>query len=182
MKILVISDYLVNRQMFEKAMEIFKHEGHEVTVMDLDENMRWNAKEEGEPIYEYEGSPYQYIEFVKDIDVLLVHLAPVTRKVIEEGTRLRVIGCCRGGPVNVNIKAATERKIPVIHTPERAVQGVVELTIGFMICLVRKISEIDRRVKEGNVINDPSYYFGRELMGKTLGLIGLGRIVERLLK
>lgn len=153
-------------------MEIFKREGHEVTMMDLDENMRWNAEEEGEPIYEYEGSPYQYLEFVKDIDVLLTHLAPVTRKVIEECIRLKVICCYRGGPVNVNIKAATERKIPVIHTPDRAVQGVVELTIGLMICLARKIPKIDENIKEGNVINDPSYYFGC----KTLGLIGLGRI------
>lgn len=176
LKFLVISDSLVTKHMFEKALEVFRREGHEISIVELDEGARWNAEKEGEPIYEYEGSPYQYIDLVEDADILLVHLAPVTRKVIEKGVNLKLIGCCRGGPVNVNIKAASERKIPVIHTPERAVQGVVELTIGFMIGIARKIPDIDRRIKEGRVINDPKYYYGYELKGKTLGLVGLGRI------
>jgi len=176
MKFLAVADSFVTKDVFEEALERFRRVGHEVIVIELDESVRWSAESEGEPIREYEGSPYQYIDLVSDVDILLVHVAPVTRKLIENAVRLKLIGCCRGGPVNVNIEAATRRGIPVINTPARAVQGVVELTIGFMISLARKISEIDRRIKEGKVIRDPRFYYGRELKDKVLGIVGLGRI------
>jgi Phosphoglycerate dehydrogenase and related dehydrogenases len=139
-------------------------------------------KRKNEPIKEYHGSPEQFIDEVKDINILLVHLAPVTKKMIENAKNLKLIGCCRGGPVNVNIDAATENGIPVINTPGRNAVAVAELTIGFILALARKTAENNLRIKEGRLVKDQDFYEGIEINGKTLGIVGLGKVGSEVAK
>lgn len=134
-------------------------------------------------IKEYVGTPEQIIPYVKDADVLAVHLAPVPKSVIEAAPELKLIACARGGPVNVNVSFAKEKGIKVTYTPGRNADAVADMAIGMMIVQSRNM------IKAANLIKiDPESAYGRsvknaftgtELFGKTLGLIGLGAVGKK---
>jgi D-3-phosphoglycerate dehydrogenase / 2-oxoglutarate reductase len=115
---------------------------------------------------------------------------------------LRLVVCVRGGPVNVDVAAATRRGIPVLYAPGRNAEAVAEFVIGQMIALVRHIAHThhllrsgalterrEQRVRErADVIWRPSdpgaqvpyqAFRGRELPTLTLGLLGFGAVAER---
>src|SRR5262245_22034377 len=85
-------------------------------------------------------------EFAKRItdvgaDVLIVEADLVFAEVLD-ATRLAMIGCCRGDPVNVDLARATEKGIPVFHAPGRNADAVADLTVGFMLMLLRHLPAI----------------------------------------
>ncbi len=95
---------------------------------------------------------------------------------------LKLIGVTRGGPINVDMIAALERGIPVINAPERNIESVADFTFGLMIAELRQIARAYHLLKTGKEFRvNPRLYpdaiaWGFELRGKTLGIIGLGRI------
>lgn len=92
---------------------------------------------------------------------------------------LRIVGVCRNALNLIDISAATERGIPVLHTPNRNAVAVAELTIGLMISVARQIPAAHQFVKGRGWTNpmDPYItYRGPELAKSTVGIIGLGRI------
>lgn len=113
-----------------------------------------------------------------DVDAIITRLPRITKKVIESTRKLKVIGRHGAGYDNIDVKAATERGIPVIYTPNAPAESVAEHTIGFMIALAKRIVQADKALRK------PTWrgwqvrheYIGDTLYGKTLGLIGLGRI------
>jgi D-3-phosphoglycerate dehydrogenase len=98
----------------------------------------------------------------------------ITRELIEAGARLEVIARAGVGLDNVDMDAANEAGIVVAWTPEQNSNSVAELTIGLMIGLARKIPEADRHAKATGW--ERQRFIGVELLGKTLGIVGLGRI------
>ncbi len=98
----------------------------------------------------------------------------VTRALIAAGTKLEIIGRAGVGLDNVDLQAATEHGIVVAFTPEQNANSVAELTIGLMLALARKIPAADRDTKAGGWKRQP--FTGLEILGKTLGLVGFGRI------
>lgn len=98
----------------------------------------------------------------------------ITRDIIEAGVRLEVIARAGVGMDNVDLEAASRAGIVVSWTPEQNTNSVAELTIGLMICLARMIPDADVHTKAGGW--DRAKYMGVELSGKTLGIVGLGRI------
>src|SRR6185369_104387 len=96
---------------------------------------------------------------------------------------LRLVCCARGGPVNVDLEAATERGIPVCITPGKNADAVAELTIAFMIMLARRLPEVLRHVERGGEFGHDNYegakWFGHDLAGHVLGLIGFGQVGRR---
>ena len=76
------------------------------------------------PFKEYLGSPAQVVAALPDHDVLVVQGAPVTDAVLDAAPTLRLVGCARGGPVNVDVAAATARGIPVVTTPGKNAEAV----------------------------------------------------------
>jgi D-3-phosphoglycerate dehydrogenase len=98
----------------------------------------------------------------------------ITRELIEAGTRLEVIGRAGVGMDNVDLDAASRAGIVVAYTPEQNTNSVAELTIGLMIGLARMIPEADADTKLGGW--NRWRFIGIELAGKTLGIVGLGRI------
>lgn len=116
-------------------------------------------------------------EAVRDCDALLVRTsAAVTRDVIEQAGRLRVIGRAGSGLDNIDVEAARKRGILVIHTPDAATNAVADLTVGLMIALVRGITICDAAVRAGRFAKERSHYETPELSELTLGIVGLGRI------
>lgn len=95
-------------------------------------------------------------------------------RTIKVGKRLRLIARAGVGVENVDLQAAGARGIVVINTPAANSIAVAELVMAMMLALARKIAAADRAVKSGGW--NRSAYAGHELFGKTLGLIGFGRI------
>jgi D-3-phosphoglycerate dehydrogenase / 2-oxoglutarate reductase len=98
----------------------------------------------------------------------------VTRELIAAGSGLQIIGRAGVGLDNVDLQAATEHGIVVAFTPEQNANSVAELTIGLMLALARKIPAADRDTKAGGWKRQQ--FTGSEILGKTLGLVGFGRI------
>ncbi len=88
--------------------------------------------------------------------------------------RLRVIGRAGVGVDNIDIDAACSHGVIVVNAPEAATAAVAEHTIGLMLALSRQIPTADRTMKDGEWRK--SEFMGVELQGKTLGIIGVGRI------
>ena len=116
---------------------------------------------------------------VGNYDALIVRgRTKVTREVIEAG-RGRLKAICRAGVGldNIDLEAAGEAGIEVFNTPEASTEAVAELTVGLIIALARSIPRADKALKEGRWAKKE--LMGWELRGKTLGIIGFGRIGQR---
>ncbi|MGE5619593.1 MAG: hydroxyacid dehydrogenase [Sphingomonadaceae bacterium] len=119
-------------------------------------------------------------EAIADVDGVLVRVAPVNREVIAAATRLKVIGKHGVGTDNIDIPAATERGIAVCNTPEANSEGVASLAFAMMLALSRKLLGCDAFVRQGGNWKGKERFTGSELLGKTLSIVGTGRIGSRL--
>ncbi len=110
-----------------------------------------------------------------DADGLVVRSAvQVDKKLLESAPKLRVIGRAGVGVDNIDAAEATHRGIVVMNTPGANAVAVAELTIGLMITMARKIAQANSSMHAGKW--DKKSLQGSELRGKTLGILGLGRI------
>src|SRR5256886_8811223 len=98
----------------------------------------------------------------------------VTKDVLDRGASLKVVGRAGVGVDNIDVTAATARRIVVVNAPTASTVSVAELAGGHMLSLLRHLPEADRSVKEGE--GEKPRLEGRELVGKALGLLGSGRI------
>jgi D-3-phosphoglycerate dehydrogenase len=93
---------------------------------------------------------------------------------------LVVVGSTRGDPNNVDIAAATERRIPVLNAPGRNADAVAELTVGLLMAASRGIVAADADVRAGDTYKNGSIPYQRfrgwEVAGRTAGIVGLGAI------
>jgi len=118
---------------------------------------------------------------VADIDALVVRSeTKVTARVIEAAPRLLVIGRAGVGVDNIDVEAATRRGVYVVNAPTGNIVAVAELTIALLLSLLRSIPAADAHVRSGEWRR--SQFLGREARGKTLGLVGLGRIGSEVAK
>ena len=114
-------------------------------------------------------------EIIGGYDAIVVRSATkLTAELIERATRLKVIGRAGVGVDNVDVDAATRRGIIVANTPDSTVVSAAEHTIGLLVALARNIPQAHAALKQGRW--ERSAYGGIELAGKTLGVLGFGRI------
>ena len=130
-------------------------------------------------IREYAGDPAGVAAALAGHDVLVVHGAPVTAEILDAAP-LRLVCCARGGPVNVDVAAATARGIPVTNSPGKNAQAVAELTLTFALMLIRGVPGSARFLLDGGRHADSPFEGGRFVGGEaasmTLGLVGLGYV------
>ena len=121
---------------------------------------------------------------LKDVDVLVVRSATkVTKDVIDkalEGKKLKVIVRGGVGLDNIDVKYAQANGIKVMNTPNASSISVAELTIGQLFVLARFINTANVTMRDGKW--EKKKYKGTEINGKTLGLIGFGRIAKEVAK
>lgn len=137
-------------------------------------------------VREFEGDPAQVARLLQGYEVALVHGAPITAEVLEANPQLRLIGCLRGGPVNIDVEAAARHDVAVAITPGKNAEAVAELTIGFLISMVRNVpaslADVDVRRAEGRPLAESNFegakWFGREVSTLTLGLVGYGNVAR----
>ena len=148
--------------MDEKAIKMITDQGHEVIV-------KHYTKEE------------LLSGILVDFDAVVVRSATkLTKDVIGasaiDGKGLKFIGRAGVGVDNIDIDAATEKNIVVCNTPRASTKSVVEMTIAHLLASCRNIATADRKLRNG--IWAKKELLGTELSGKSLGLIGYGRIAQ----
>ncbi|HHW57151.1 MAG TPA: phosphoglycerate dehydrogenase [Clostridia bacterium] len=117
----------------------------------------------------------ELLNIIKDYDALIVRSATkVDRELIEKGEKLKVIGRAGTGVDNIDVEAATQKGILVVNAPTGNTIAAAELTIGLMLAIARNIPQAYHAVLNGDFRR--SKFEGVELNGKTVGIIGLGRI------
>jgi D-3-phosphoglycerate dehydrogenase len=118
------------------------------------------------------------IDKIGEYDVLIVRSATkVTKEIIEAGTKLKVIARGGVGMDNIDLDFARSKGIRVYNTPMASSRAVAELTIGHIFALARKIHLSNREMPAGDFRKlKKSYETGTQLRGKTLGIVGFGRI------
>ena len=115
---------------------------------------------------------------IADYDAIVIRSATkLTAEVIERAERLKVIGRAGVGVDNVDVEAATRRGIVVANAPESTVTSAAEHTIGLLVALARNIPQAHAALKQGRW--ERSAWGGIELEGKTLGVLGFGRIGQQ---
>ena len=117
----------------------------------------------------------ELLEIIPDFDAMIVRSASkVTKEVIDRAQKLKIIGRAGVGTDNIDIPAATARGIIVINSPGGNTIAATEHTMGMMLAMARNIAIANETIKKGEW--NRKKYTGVELRGKTLGIIGLGRI------
>jgi len=117
-------------------------------------------------------------EIIGGYDAIVVRSATkLTAEVIERAARLKVIGRAGVGVDNVDVEAATRRGIIVANAPDSTVVSAAEHTIGLLVGLARNIPQAHAALKQGRW--ERGAYGGIELAGKTLGVLGFGRIGQQ---
>jgi D-3-phosphoglycerate dehydrogenase / 2-oxoglutarate reductase len=117
-------------------------------------------------------------ERIGEYDAIVIRSATkLTADLLDRATRLKVIGRAGVGVDNVDVDAATRRGIVVANAPESTVVSAAEHTIGLLVSLVRNIPQAHAALKAGRW--ERSSWGGIELAGKTLGVLGFGRIGQQ---
>jgi len=120
-------------------------------------------------------TPEEYRAILPDYDALVVRSqVKVDADMIAAGTHLTVIGRAGVGVDNVDLEAATRAGITVVNAPTGNTIAAAELTLALLFALARKVAAADASMRRGEWKR--STYAGHELRGKTLGIVGLGKI------
>jgi len=129
-------------------------------------------------VHEASGTEEETIVAVKDAEIAMTQLAPFTRAVFDASPDLRLVSVCRGGPVNVDLAAATNAGVVVSFAPGRNAQAAAEFSVGMMLAAMRKIGDGNTALHQGTWRGEFYSYSqaGMELAGNTVGVIGFGAI------
>ncbi len=123
----------------------------------------------------------ELVAIVGDYDGLMVRSATkITRAVLEAATKLQIIGRAGVGVDNIDVEAATERGVIVVNSPGGNTIAVAELVLGMMLSLVRNVVPATQSMAQGQWKR--SSLMGTQVLGKTLGVIGVGRIGSEVIK
>ena len=147
---------LVAEKVCDKALEILKSDG-----LDVDYRPKITREE--------------LLAIIGSYDALIVRSVPIVdEELFSYAKNLKVVGRAGNGIDNIDLDGATSRGILVLNTPEANSVSACELTIGMIIASLRNIPQANNSIKSG--VWGRSRFQGNELRGKTLGIIGLGRI------
>jgi len=184
LKILAVYDTYMPEEFFRRAFaKIMKtNEVRFAYIMELDRKDPETDSEKS--IREYNGNPDELASLLKDEDILVVHAAPVTDKVMQASPNLKAVFCVRGGPVNIDIDSATKMGILVGAAPGRNADAVADFALGLMLALARNLVTGVEFVRKNEQFTKEAWdaFFGHELGGMTLGLVGYGNVGSRVAK
>ncbi|PCK10090.1 MAG: lactate dehydrogenase [Alteromonadaceae bacterium] len=120
----------------------------------------------------------ELFELVPEYDALIAGTEKITRRIMDNAPNLKLISRVGIGLDGVDLAAAREKGISVCYTPEAPAPAVAELTIGMILSLLRSIHLANRQVHDGVW----QRRFGRRISEVTIGIIGLGRIGQRVIR
>ncbi len=161
-------------------MKIVVLDGHTLNPGDLN----WEGlKELGETVV-YDRTPTELtVERIADAEIVITNKTAIDRKVLDACPALRYVGVLATGYNVVDVEAAKERGIAVTNIPDYGTGAVAQFAIALLLEISHGIGEHDRSVKNGEWSASPDFCYWKqplmELEGKTMGIIGFGRIGRR---
>jgi D-3-phosphoglycerate dehydrogenase len=123
-----------------------------------------------------------------EAEAILVRSSCISARIIESAPKLKVISRHGIGVDNIDVEAATKRGILVLNTPDANVNAVAEHTVALILACAKKLSKMERRLREGyfyqagslpGIVSQKEKIPAFELAGRVLGLIGAGKIARR---
>jgi D-3-phosphoglycerate dehydrogenase len=183
MKLLVVADSYVTCSVFVGVFDGLSAQ-HEIRYAEVDESSTFSPATPSElRVHEYLGTPAELVRLLDGDDVLVVHGAPVTDAVLDASPSLRLVGCARGGPANVDLEAASSRGIAVVTAPGRNADAVADQTLAFMIMVARQFPKAQRTLLAADRTAIGTFegraFLGHDLNGHILGLVGYGHVGRR---
>lgn len=177
--ILAAGDHFVLPRLFTEALR--ERVGAEAAIREL--TLPWPDVPFG-PVGEVDeasGTEEQMIEALQGVRVCVTQMAPLTERILRHCPELEFFGVGRGGPVNVNVPAATKHGVRVCFAPGRNATATAEHTVALMLAAMRRIPRVHAELTGGIWRGDYYRYdsVGLELAGRTVGLVGLGAIGGR---
>jgi len=149
-----------------------------VTDAELNMGGSWPAEaaDEFELVTAADDAAATLIEAAAAADLIFTCYAPITAEVIAAAPRLRGIVKYGVGTDSIDLQAAAERGIPVVHCPDYGTDTVADQAFGLMLAAARQIPKVDSDLKQQGWLWPEAPYLGTDLAGKTLGIVGFGRI------
>jgi D-3-phosphoglycerate dehydrogenase / 2-oxoglutarate reductase len=188
-EISIIGDRFMRSDMFEEAIRE-RCRLHELNIRKFDLPWPDEPMEHGyavagmDGLKEYMGGPDQVVDLARGAEILVTQLAPLSAAMMDRLPQLKLVAVSRGGPVNIDMKAARARNITVVNTPGRNASAVAEFTIGAIIAETRNITRGHDALRRGEYRGDlyRADITGRELSEMTVGLIGYGQVGSRVVR
>lgn len=119
-------------------------------------------------------------EMIGDADGMIARMTPVKQELIEAAPKLKIIGMHGVGLDGIDVHLAEEKGIAVVHTPEANAISVAENVMTMVLNLSKHTIRADYALRVENRFQDRDKYVGHDIAGKTMGIVGLGRIGRRL--
>lgn len=117
----------------------------------------------------------------EELDAIIVRRVRVTKEIIEKATNLKVISMHGIGRDTIDVVAAQEHGIPVSNVPNQSIESVAELAVTQMLALSRSIKKANIGICQSRYnSHGPEELIGKDVYGKTLGMVGIGRISLRI--
>ncbi|MES2093521.1 MAG: 2-hydroxyacid dehydrogenase [Actinomycetota bacterium] len=186
-RILAAGDHFVAPDLFIDAIRQRVGESADLEFTSL--TLGWPLEPFGRigSVDEASGRIPDLIDALDGVEVAVTQMAAFSHEVFAGAPDLRLISVCRGGPVNVDLAAATAAGVIVSFAPGRNAVAAAEFAVGLMLAAMRRIVSSDSELKAGQWRGDYYAYenAGLELDGATVGLIGygaIGSIVSRVLR
>ena len=187
MKLVGIGDLFIPKDYISNGFRSFEKFGVEITTLDwklngFQELQKINLLVETGGCEAYQLPEY-ILEAVREADIVITQFCPVTRKMIDNCSKLKAIGVLRAGIENINLEYASEKGILVYNTPGRNSDAVADFSVGMMIAECRNIAKGHFGLKNGDWIRlYPNSDYIPDFPGKTVGIIGLGEIGQKVAK
>lgn len=190
-KIAIIGDRFMLPDVFREKIIEACGDGHDIRTLEQpwpDVPMEHGYAVEGmDGLKEYLGDADHIVDFIGDAEIFVTQLAPLSSGMFARLPNLKLVAVSRGGPVNIDMKAAREAGVLVVNTPGRNASAVAEFTIGAILAETRLIRTGHESLRKGDWRGElyRADKTGRELSEMTVGVIGYGNIgtkVVRLLR
>ena len=187
-EIAIIGDRFMLPSVFKEKIEAACGITHDIRTVETawpDEPMEHGYAVDGlDGLKEYYGKPDDIVEFVGGAEIMVTQLAPLSAGMMDRLPALKLVAVSRGGPVNIDMKAARERGITVVNTPGRNATAVAEFAIGAILAETRMIRRGHEALRRGTWRGDlyRADLTGRELNEMTVGVIGYGNIGTKVVK
>lgn len=148
-------------------------------------DLSWEALEKYGHIFVYPrmSSPEELSELTREAEVIITNKVVLSREIIEKAMALKLILVSATGYDNVDLVAAKKRSVAVCNVPSYATDSVIQHIFALILELTNQTGLHAKSVSDGEWRRSPDFSYSKtkliELAGKTLGIVGLGRIGER---
>lgn len=189
MRILTAGDEFVGNELLRTAIQVdlaAHGPGAAGDVEFTELSLPWPVEPFGPvaEVNEASGTEEAVIDALGDAEIAVTQMAPFTKRVFAAAPGLKLVSVCRGGPVNVDLAAATDAGVAVTYAPGRNAAAAAEFAIGLLLAAMRRIATSSAELLGGAWRGDYYAYpnAGVELEGTTVGLVGYGAIGSRVAK